>query len=267
MGEALGAALGRRRGRAGAVGAVGTEVVGLRRRAVAAVDHEPPGPYYAAKRAIDMVLAVVLGVLALPILGIAAVAIKLDSAGPVIYAQERLRSVRVRYGSQWRWEIEPFTCYKLRTMELGAAPGLHQEYMEAYIVGNEGRLGELRGDGGGDSYKLVNDPRITRVGRLLRTLSLDELPQLWNVLRGEMSLVGPRPPIPYEVELYEARHLARLASPTGLTGWWQVKGRCATGFEDMVDLDLDYIGRRSIWFDLWILVLTIPAVLSQRGAG
>lgn len=117
------------------------------------------------------------------------------------------------------------------------------------------------------SYKLVKDPRITRVGRVIRSLSIDELPQLWNILRGDMSLVGPRPPIDYEVELYEDRHLQRFATPQGLTGWWQVRGRATTGFEQMVDIDLDYIERQGVGLDFWILALTVPAVLFGRGAG
>jgi lipopolysaccharide/colanic/teichoic acid biosynthesis glycosyltransferase len=118
----------------------------------------------------------------------------------------------------------------------------------------------------GRVYKLVTDKRVTRVGRWLRRTSLDELPQLWNVLRGEMSLVGPRPPTPYEVSQYGPEHFRRLAVKPGITGLWQVSGRSTTTFEEMVALDLEYIRRRSLWLDLKILLKTIPAVFSARGA-
>ncbi len=150
----------------------------------------------------------------------------------------------------------------------GGEPNLHVEYMSAYIAGDVERmeaLQEANGDGG--TYKLTGDPRITRVGRLLRKMSLDELPQLWNVLRGDMSLVGPRPPLTYEVEKYRHADFRRFAAPSGITGWWQVNGRCETSFEEMIALDLEYLRRRSVVTDLRILVKTIPAVLNGRGAG
>jgi lipopolysaccharide/colanic/teichoic acid biosynthesis glycosyltransferase len=139
--------------------------------------------------------------------------------------------------------------------------------MTAYLAGDEARLDALRpGRKAGESFRPANDPRVTRVGAFLRKTSLDELPQLWNVLKGEMSLVGPRPPLPYEVELYEDQHLVRLASRPGITGWAQVKGRTGIRFKDLVRLDLDYIERRSILLDLWILLITIPVVVSTKGA-
>jgi lipopolysaccharide/colanic/teichoic acid biosynthesis glycosyltransferase len=145
---------------------------------------------------------------------------------------------------------------------------LHQKYMEAYISGDEAKMSELQPDvKSAKSYKLSGDPRITRMGKLLRRLSLDELPQLWNIIKGDMSLVGPRPPIPYEVEKYERRHLDRLAALPGLTGLWQVSGRCETTFEEMVQLDLEYIEKQSIWLDLKILLKTVPAVITAKGAG
>jgi lipopolysaccharide/colanic/teichoic acid biosynthesis glycosyltransferase len=151
-------------------------------------------------------------------------------------------------------------------MTVDARPAIHQEYMTAYIRGDTEQISTINGSANG-SYKLSNDRRITRVGRILRRLSIDELPQLWNVLVGDMSLVGPRPPLPYELEIYESHHLARMATPSGLTGWWQVNGRCETQFEEMVDLDLDYIRQRSLWLDIKILARTMPAVLTGRGAG
>ena len=108
---------------------------------------------------------------------------------------------------------------------------------------------------------------MTRCGSVLRKLSLDELPQLWNVLKGDMSIVGPRPPMEYEAQLYSEHDFGRLATPGGLTGWAQVKGRCTVGFREMVDLDLDYIARQSVWFDVKIIARTVPVVLGGKGAG
>jgi lipopolysaccharide/colanic/teichoic acid biosynthesis glycosyltransferase len=115
-------------------------------------------------------------------------------------------------------------------------------------------------------YKLVQDPRVTRIGRFLRKTSLDELPQLWNVLLGNMSIVGPRPPIPYEVDLYLYHHHNRLRTIPGLTGWWQVKGRSATSFEEMVRMDVEYIQNQSLWMDIKIMLMTLPASVNGRGA-
>ena len=222
--------------------------------------------YYATKRVIDVCIALLLAVIFAPLLPVIAVAIKLDSRGPVIFRQERLRGHRVNLGGTWCWEVRPFTFYKFRTMTADASTTTHQQYMQAYITNDAQQMSQAQG-AGATSYKLTNDRRITRVGRVLRATSLDEIPQLWNVLTGEMSLVGPRPPLPYEVELYEERQLGRLAGPSGLTGWWQVNGRCETNFEQMIQLDLDYIARCSLWLDLKILILTLPAVLTGRGAG
>ena len=220
--------------------------------------------YYAIKRVVDVALVLAIGLVVLPLIPIIALAIKLDSRGPLIFKQERLRGRRVKIDGEWRWEITPFIFYKFRTMTADASPNMHQNYMRAYIGGEH--ISTLQGDQA-TSYKLSNDHRVTRVGRVLRKLSLDELPQLWNVLVGEMSLVGPRPPLAYELEMYQRRHLGRMASPSGLTGWWQVNGRCETNFEEMIELDLDYIARCSTRMDLKIILLTLPAVLTGRGAG
>lgn len=225
------------------------------------------GAYYVVKRVVDTIMALLLIVLFASLLPIIAIAIKLDSSGPVIFAQRRLRGRRIKEDGEWVWLIEAFTLYKFRTMEIDADPSLHREYMEAYVTGDEAGLRLLRpGRRAGDSYKPTIDKRVTRVGAVLRKLSLDELPQLWNVLRGDMSLVGPRPPVTYEVEKYQEHHLQRLMSKPGVTGWAQVRGRCAIGFEEMLRLDLEYIARQSIWFDLKILLLTVPVVLSGKGA-
>jgi len=174
----------------------------------------------------------------------------------------------VRSNGVTRWEVVPFSLLKFRTMHVDADADAHRAYMTAYIVGDEDYLRSLRSERSpGDSYRPEADPRITRIGALLRKLSIDEIPQLWNVLRGQMSLVGPRPPMPYEVELYDERAYARMAAAGGITGWAQVKGRCTVGFDEMVQLDLEYIARRSLIHDVTILARTIPVVLSGKGAG
>jgi lipopolysaccharide/colanic/teichoic acid biosynthesis glycosyltransferase len=224
--------------------------------------------YYITKRIVDMMLASMLILLFTPLLLIIAIAIALDSPGPIIFAQQRLRGRRINTDRGWFWSIEPFNLYKFRTMETNADTSFHRNYIAAYLAGDEARLTSLRpGRKVGDNHRPINDPRVTRVGAVLRKLSLDELPQLWNVLRGEMSLVGPRPPLPYEVEMYQERHFRRLVSTPGLTGWAQVRGRCTLDFEDTVRLDLEYIARRSLWLDLKILLMTVPVVLSRKGAG
>ncbi len=224
--------------------------------------------YDAVKRMIDVVGAVTLLLLLSPLLVAVALVVRLDSPGPVIFRQQRVGSRRVRTADGYRWEIRAFDFYKFRTMTSGADQSLHRRYISAYIAGDDGALAEAaEGARGEGTYKLTRDPRVTQSGRILRKYSLDELPQLWNVVKGDMSLVGPRPPIVYEVEMYEDRHLHRFGTPVGLTGLWQVKGRADVGFEEMVELDLEYIDGRSLLMDLRILVLTIPAVLSRKGAG
>ncbi|ACZ43699.1 Undecaprenyl-phosphate galactose phosphotransferase [Thermobaculum terrenum ATCC BAA-798] len=205
--------------------------------------------YAICKRALDLVGAVLMLVLLSPVMFICAVLIKLDSPGPVLFRQQRV-------GQGGRL----FTCLKFRTMYVDADQSLHKQYVLA-LMAAEGD-DSLRDEHG--LYKLPNDPRVTRIGRWLRRTSLDELPQLWNVLRGEMSLVGPRPPIPYEVEQYKPEQLGRLTVKPGITGLWQVKGRNRTTFEQMVALDLEYVRRRGLMLDLWILLMTLPVVLLAR---
>jgi exopolysaccharide biosynthesis polyprenyl glycosylphosphotransferase len=207
--------------------------------------------YPMVKRLFDVASAAILMVVLAPVLGLCALAVRLDSPGPVLFRQRRA-------GQDGR----PFTMVKFRTMRVDADPALHREYAAAFIRG-QARQHPVGTNG---TFKLVHDPRITAVGRWLRRTSLDELPQLWNVLKGEMSMVGPRPPIPYEIEHYQPAHLARLAVRPGITGLWQIGGRSDTTFEEMVALDLEYIRSRSLLLDLRILVATIPAVLSTKGA-
>ena len=217
--------------------------------------------YGVFKRSMDILLATALIILLLPMLLLIALLIKLDSPGPVIFTQERVGARRQRFGNHRFWVVQNFTFYKFRSMVRDADPSLHEAYVKDFVLG---RAQPSPKSGG--KFKLINDPRVTRVGRFLRKFSMDELPQLFNVLKGDMSLVGPRPVPPYEVAGYQARHHNRFAALPGITGWWQVKGRCLVSFEEMISMDVDYIRNASLWLDLKILFLTIPAVLSRRGA-
>jgi lipopolysaccharide/colanic/teichoic acid biosynthesis glycosyltransferase len=195
-------------------------------------------------RALDLVATTVLLILLAPLLLVIALIVKLDSPGPVLFRQQRV-------GRQQK----QFLVTKFRTMQHGADHDVHRDYMLALI------------QSGTAAPKLAGDARVTRFGGFLRRTSLDELPQLWNVLRGDMSLVGPRPPIPYEVEHYPPHWFARFAVKPGVTGLWQVNGRSEVSLEAMIELDIEYARRRSVLFNLWILLRTAPAVLSMRGAG
>lgn len=228
----------------------------------AVMAHESESIFYGVlKRCMDVCLSVVLIVFLFPLLLLIALLIKLDSPGPVIFIQERVGSKRQRFGLQRVWVVQNFQFYKFRSMVRDADQSLHEAYIKDFV---EGRARPSAESGG--KYKLTNDPRVTRVGRVLRKFSLDELPQLFNVLKGDMSLVGPRPVPTYEVAGYGPRHHNRFAALPGITGWWQVKGRCQVSFEEMILMDLDYIRNASLWLDLKILFLTLPAVLSRKGA-
>jgi lipopolysaccharide/colanic/teichoic acid biosynthesis glycosyltransferase len=185
-------------------------------------------------------------VLALPVLLPAALLIAATSRGGILYRQQRVG----RYG-------RPFLMYKLRTMRAGAGDDVHRAYVRRLLTE------ECPPDGGRSGlYKLAGDPRVTRVGRWLRRASIDELPQLWNVLRGDMSLVGPRPALPYEAELFSVAHRERFLVPPGLTGLWQVSGRNRLPMRAGLDLDVEYVRRQSFGLDLLILLKTVPAVLA-----
>jgi lipopolysaccharide/colanic/teichoic acid biosynthesis glycosyltransferase len=201
-------------------------------------------------RALDVTLSLFLLVVLLPLMLVIAVAIRLDSRGPVLFRQRRLGR-----------SLTPFTVHKFRTMREGVSHDVHREFVLGLIAGDE----PPRADGK-PRFKLSSDDRVTRTGRALRRMSLDELPQLWNVVRGEMSLVGPRPPIPYEVEHYPPHWFARFAVKPGVTGLWQVSGRSELTLEDMIRLDIQYVQRRSLRLNAWILLRTVPAVLTARGA-
>lgn len=203
------------------------------------------------KRISDIVIASLTLALLSPFWLLIALLIKFDSRGPVFYTQERV-------GMDGRI----FVVYKFRTMRVDTDSEIHREYQRKFIAGDaEANVGDAQKP----AYKLRDDPRITRVGRILRRLSLDEVPQLFNVLRGDMSIVGPRPPIPYEVEAYELRHRKRLDMKPGLTGLWQVSGRNRLPFEEMVKLDLFYIENWSMLFDVKIILRTVLVLL--RGDG
>jgi exopolysaccharide biosynthesis polyprenyl glycosylphosphotransferase len=202
--------------------------------------HEPPTYALSTKRALDIGASLVALVLLAPLALVMAGLIKLDSPGPALYQAERTG----RKGRRFR-------CYKFRTMVFDA----------------DALKGDLRAQNErqGAFFKMAHDPRITRMGRVLRRYSLDELPQLWNVLRGDMSLVGPRPHPPDDVKRYQLRHLQRLDFVPGLTGLWQVTARRDPSFERSVALDVEYINRWNLWLDLRILLRTIAVVFAGSG--
>jgi lipopolysaccharide/colanic/teichoic acid biosynthesis glycosyltransferase len=205
--------------------------------------------YGALKRAFDIAGSFALLILLAPLLAAIAAVVKCTSRGPVLFRQERVGE-----------GAKSFPMLKFRTMDAGADHRIHGDYVSQFIKSSAAA-------GGTEIFKMTNDPRVTSVGRVLRKTSLDELPQLWNVLRGEMSLVGPRPPLAYEVEQYKAWHRRRvLEAKPGITGLWQVKGRSRTTFEEMVRLDLRYARKRSLWMDVRILLATPSAVITGRGA-
>jgi len=208
----------------------------------------------ASKRAIDILGSVFLLALLSPLFVLIAAAIKMSSQGPVLFRQKRIGE-----------NCAPFTFLKFRSMYINNDASQHKEYVRKLIAGQASKQ-PTNGTSEG-IFKLTNDPRITTVGSFLRRTSLDELPQFLNVLRGDMSLVGPRPPLPYEVESYSIWHRCRLleAKP-GITGLWQVQGRSRVGFDDMVRLDLRYARSCSTWLDLKILAQTPKAVIAGDGA-
>jgi lipopolysaccharide/colanic/teichoic acid biosynthesis glycosyltransferase len=208
----------------------------------------PVNPRYrVVKRLLDLAITLPL----LPLLVLLTIAlgllIRLDSRGPVFFRQKRVG----RYGVE-------FAFLKFRSMHVDSDDSLHREAYRRLMRGEQISNGPA-------TYKLTDDPRITRVGRFIRKTSLDELPQLWNVVRGEMSLVGPRPPLAYEVEMYSERDLLRLSGTPGITGPWQVSGRSRVPFREMVEMDIAYLRRQSLWEDLKLILITIPVLLTSRG--
>jgi exopolysaccharide biosynthesis polyprenyl glycosylphosphotransferase len=202
-----------------------------------------------AKRALDVVVSLIAIIVFSPLFILISVAIKLTSKGPILFRQERVG----QYGRR-------FSFLKFRSMKCGSNSHIHQEYVKQFISGTIAKEQ-------GVTYKITKDPRLTRIGGFLRKSSLDELPQLINVLKGEMSLVGPRPAIPYEIDFYQMWHRTRfLEVKPGITGLWQITGRSKTTFDDMVRLDLRYVKQWSFWLDIKILLRTPQAVFSGEGA-
>ena len=207
-----------------------------------------PAGYRFAKRAMDVIGSMVGLVLTSPVLGLVALAVKLESPGPVLFRQQRL-------GLGGR----PFTLYKFRSMHLSAEQSRHRDHVQDLIRGERPQTSSSAA-----WLPIPLDPRVTRLGAFLRRSHLDELPQLINIARGDMSLVGPRPPIPYEVEVYEPWHLRRLSVIPGLTGLWQATGWGRLSFDEGVALDLAYIDRRSFWFDLGLILRTLWQIAVGR---
>jgi lipopolysaccharide/colanic/teichoic acid biosynthesis glycosyltransferase len=223
---------------------------------------EPMILYTSVKRTLDVAISLALLVLLSPLLVITAAAIRIDSRGPILFTQERMGTRRLRQDGSTYWRLRIFRLYKFRSMTVDADSAVH----ELHIAAMAGQDNDANAQGV-TSIKLRRDPRITRVGRYLRVTSIDELPQLINVLRGEMSLVGPRPVPLYEFARYRPEHLRRFTVLPGISGLWQVRGRCDLSFWEMVSCDLEYAEKPTFWGDLRIMLRTLPAVVSGRGAG
>jgi lipopolysaccharide/colanic/teichoic acid biosynthesis glycosyltransferase len=208
------------------------------------------------KRVMDIFGSLLLIAFLSPIFLCIAGLIKLGSAGPVLFKQERIGLFGKR-----------FMFLKFRSMFVGNNPTIHQDFVKSLIRGKQHGVGSKETSGQGSTYKITNDPRVTPLGYFLRRSSLDELPQFFNVLRGEMSLVGPRPPIPYECENYDIWHRKRmLEMKPGITGFWQVNGRSRTTFDEMVRMDIQYTREWSLWLDIKILLKTPWVVINGKGA-
>jgi lipopolysaccharide/colanic/teichoic acid biosynthesis glycosyltransferase len=208
--------------------------------------------FQVVKRGMDIFGSLALLLILLPLLLVIAGLVKLSSRGPVLFRQVRIGQM-----------MKPFMICKFRTMYANADHGIHRNYVSWFVTSS----GKRQDQDKNKIFKLTSDPRITPIGRFLRNTSLDELPQLWNVLRGEMSLVGPRPPLWYEVQQYKPWHRHRvLEAKPGITGLWQVTGRSRTTFDEMVRLDLRYARGQSLWADIKILLATPAAVIMGKGA-
>lgn len=214
--------------------------------------------YLLAKRTMDLTLVTLSFIFLWPLLFAVGLAIRLDSEGPALFRQERMGARWVWLNGRLTWQIQPFSIYKFRTMYHNTDDSLHKAHIKKFVNNDSAQEG---------SFKLQRDPRITRVGKILRRTSLDELPQVLNVLLGDMSLVGPRPVPLYEVEAYEDRHYERFGALQGITGYWQVWGRSRVSFEEMIAMDIEYARNPSLSQDIKILLWTVPAVFSGDGAG
>jgi lipopolysaccharide/colanic/teichoic acid biosynthesis glycosyltransferase len=210
-----------------------------------------PG-YLRAKRLLDIVFTLLLLIPVCIVIVIVAVLIRLDSPGPIFYSQKRMG---LRGAA--------FSIFKFRSMYVNSDDSIHRNAVVKYMNGQEMNVGTATAVK--VQFKLSDDPRVTRVGRFIRKTSIDELPQFFNVLRGEMTLVGPRPPLPYEVEYYTPYQWLRLSGKPGLTGIWQVYGRSRVDFQNMVDMDIEYLLHQSFWEDLKLIALTVPVMIQGRG--
>lgn len=208
---------------------------------------------YKLKRVLDIVAASLGLLVSAPFAAVISVLIKLSSPGPVLFRQMRVGK-----------DGEQFMFYKFRSMRIGNDDTQHREYIKLFIQGKDEELRKLHG--GKKIYKLTSDDRVTLVGKFLRRTSLDELPQLLNVLKGEMSMVGPRPHLPYEVDLYQEWHRRRLQGLPGITGWWQIHGRSRVPFDKAVEMDIWYLERQSLILDIRIMCRTITKAIVGRGA-
>lgn len=206
--------------------------------------------YLRAKRVLDITFTLLIAPLVILVGIIVALCIKLTSEGPIFFRQQRIGQ-----------DGALFEMLKFRSMYVHSDQMAHREKILLYMNGQK-----LNADAtSGMAYKDNNDPRITRIGRFIRKTSLDEIPQFWNVLKGQMTLVGPRPPLPYEVELYTSHEWLRMVGKPGLTGMWQVYGRSRVTFQSMVEMDIDYLKHQSIITDLKLILLTIPVMIIARG--
>ena len=204
--------------------------------------------YARAKRFLDILFTLLILPLLLVVGTIVIVLIRLESKGPILFRQKRVGQNGVE-----------FELLKFRSMHINNDDAVHREAIKHYMNG------EILNGNGNIPFKMGEDPRVTRVGKFIRKTSLDELPQFWNVLRGQMTLVGPRPPLPYEVDLYTSHDWLRLSGKPGLTGPWQVYGRSKVSFQKMIDMDIAYLQRQSFWEDIKLIALTLPVMLLGRG--
>lgn len=222
--------------------------------------------YFAAKRLFDISVSLFVLTVTLPILAIIYVLIRFDSPGNPIFVQERVGTKLTKVNGKRVWTQRNFKMYKFRTMKTNSSSDLHQKFIKAYIEGDDELMESINKQKADEKgkFKLTDDPRITKLGKFLRKTSLDELPQFWNVLKGEMTIVGPRPPLPYEVALYRPYHFKRLNTKQGITGYWQVNGRNSTTFEEMVKLDDEYINKQSFFLDIKILFQTVSEMFIKQ---
>src|SRR5437868_5137944 len=204
--------------------------------------------YVRAKRVLDILFVLLISPLILLVGALVAVLILSDSKGPILYRQKRLGKNGVE-----------FEMLKFRSMYIDNDDTIHREAIKRYMNG------EVLNGNGDMQFKIGDDPRITKVGKIIRKFSIDELPQFWNVLRGQMSLVGPRPDLPYVVELYTSHDWLRFSGKPGVTGTWQIYGRSKVSFQEMVQMDVEYLRRQSLWEDSKLIALTVPVMLLGRG--